>query len=755
MSLVGRYLRWLHLRWPAGSVERLPVCDASGGTSVPGVFIVGDLAGIPLLKFALDTGTAAARRCAAELRSVHAGPEDVLDVVVLGAGVAGMAAAMECLALGLRIRVVEAATPFSTVANFPAGKPIFTYPTAMNPRGRLQVTAAVKEELLAELRATVEPHAIPLTLASAERVRREKDVLLVDLQDGEQLRARRVIVAIGRTGNFRRLGVPGEELPHVSNRLLDPAHHAGKPVVVVGGGDTAVEAAIALAEAGATVSLVHRGQELSRPKPDNVKRATKLAAAGRLSLRLGTRVVRVDDDAVTVSRGGVASQLPAPDAVFVLLGREPPLDFFRRSGIRIRGERSAWAWGGVAAFAATATLLYAMKAFGVFGTASWNPSHLAKVHLLELDATGAPRGLWYALVASASNGVGFFIALLYCVAVVAFGIDRMRRRRTPYVRAQTLVLMMLQVFPLFVLPEILLPWLGRHGAWDSGWLKTAADNLFPAASYDANGREYWRAYGFVLAWPLFVWNVFTAQPLGWWLVIGLVQTFVFIPLIVWRWGKGAYCGWLCSCGALAETMGDRHREKMPHGPGWNRLNGVGQIVLCAACLLLVLRVAAWATDWAWAASASGALLVSGWKPVVDFALAGVLGTGLYFGYSGRLWCRFACPLAALMHIYARFSRFRIVADGAKCISCNACTTSCHQGIDVMAFANRGAPMQDPECVRCSACVEVCPTGVLEFGRVDRSGRVVAFDRLAASAVVVRERSRTGARAASEAHGGAA
>ena len=91
-----------------------------------------------------------------------------------------------------------------------------------------------------------------------------------------------------------------------------------------------------------------------------------------------------------------------------------------------------------------------------------------------------------------------------------------------------------------------------------------------------------------------------------------------------------------------------------------------------------------------------------------------------------------------MHVYARFSRFAIVAEKKKCISCNACTSVCHQGIDVMNFANKGQAMQDPECVRCSACVQTCPTGVLQFGRVDDEGVAVSLDSLAASAVRARE-----------------
>jgi ferredoxin len=93
-----------------------------------------------------------------------------------------------------------------------------------------------------------------------------------------------------------------------------------------------------------------------------------------------------------------------------------------------------------------------------------------------------------------------------------------------------------------------------------------------------------------------------------------------------------------------------------------------------------------------------------------------------------------------MHIYARFSKFRIFADKKKCISCNVCTSVCHQGIDVMNFANKGLGMQDPECVRCSACVQSCPTGVLAFGFLGADGRPV-LDGLAASPVEMRERAK--------------
>jgi len=311
--------------------------------------------------------------------------------------------------------------------------------------------------------------------------------------------------------------------------------------------------------------------------------------------------------------------------------------------------------------------------------------------------------------------------------------------------------MAFQVIPLFLLPYLLLPWAGHNGWFDGGAGGWLADHLFPITEWDPQGREYWRAFGFILAWPLFIWNAFSWQPMWLWLLIGFVQTFVLIPILVYYWGKGAYCGWICSCGALAETLGDAHRQKMPHGKAWNRLNLVGQVVLAAAFVLLAARIVSWAWPATWVGSFYDGLL-SNWKVgteawhvqlnyfwLVDVTLAGIVGVGFYFWFSGRVWCRFACPLAALMHVYARFSRFRILAEKKKCISCNVCTSVCHQGIDVMAFANKGMPMSDVECVRCSACVQSCPTGTLTFGQVvPRTNAVLRRDRLAASPVLMAE-----------------
>ncbi len=751
MRPFAAYTRWLHTRWPAGSVERLPEVSDDGRTNVPGVLVVGDLTGIPLLKLSADSG-ARAIRTITEDRSFHKQRDrkqpGVKDLLIVGAGVSGMAAALAAKQAQLDYVIYEAKRRFQTIADFPVGKPIFTYPSEMQPEGALQFSAEVKEDLLEEMLS--QTRAVQVREGRVERVRRRSGVLEIELADGVAVRALRVILAIGRSGNFRKLGISGEHLDKVHNRLHDPSDFRSARALVIGGGDSALETAIALVQCGAEVTLSHRKGEFSRAKPENLERLRALAAdpgahvaveepcservttatgpfleqalhPGSLTLEMSSNVEEIRENEVRLRRkDGQPAVLPN-DVVFSMIGREAPLEFLRRAGVHLRGETRGVGWAWVVGFFLAIYLLYDWKEDGML--CQWitglRDDSVFPQNVPELIAS---LGSWFreqiddrssvlGTLAVSAKSRSFYYTLLYTSCMGAFGWARIRRRRTPYVTVQMTTLFLVQLFPLFLLPELILPWLGYNGVFDGGPAAVIADGLFekyiPADQYLAGNwpdwghpRAYWRAYGLILAWPLMVYNVFTQQPIVGWLIISFLQTFVIIPLLVWRYGKGAFCGWICSCGGLAESMGDTLRDKMPHGPRWNRLNMVGQILLGVAFALLAIRVWGWIDPDSWT-NRSFDLLLEGknadgmtvnplsWKWTVDVLVAGVLGVGLYVKYSGRVWCRFACPLAALMHIYARFTRFRILADKKKCISCNVCTSVCHQGIDVMNFANKG------------------------------------------------------------------
>ena len=302
IQTIQRYYTWLHGKWPAGTVEKLPLVGENGATNVAGIRIVGDLSGVPLLKFSSDTGAKAIHAILEEAN--FQGSRDSAgadyDVVIVGGGVSGISAAMEAKKAGLSYLLLEASKPFSTVANFPVGKPIFTYPTDLTPAGGIQYSekSNVRESLLADMTRQAEEAGIESTIARVENVERKGNLILVNVADGEPIKALRCIIAIGRSGNYRKLGVPGEELDKVSNRLHDPKEFCGKQVLIVGGGDSAAEAAIALAECGSPVTLSYRKPELTRPKPENVERLEQLAAEHpekKHTLALVTQVRRIED----------------------------------------------------------------------------------------------------------------------------------------------------------------------------------------------------------------------------------------------------------------------------------------------------------------------------------------------------------------------------------------------------------------------------------------------------------------------------
>lgn len=776
LKTVGNYYHWLHGQWPSGPIEKLPQVDEAGQTNIEGLFVVGDLRGVPLLKFSSDSGAKAVKTIVSDAkfqkqRAAHAAgdADKPVELAIVGAGVSGFAAALEAKQAGLNFVLIESSRAFSTIANFPNGKPIYTYPSDMRPEGALQFDSSSnsKEKLLASLNQRAEESDINVQIKSVSHILRDSKNLRLVVEDGEDIRALRVIVAIGRSGNFNKLDVPGETAQRVHNRLHDPKEAKDRNVLVVGGGDSALEAAIAMAESGGKVSLCHRRDNFDRAKPENQEKFQQLVSNGQIKLFSNTQITEIGTNSVALKLADGSQHNIDNDIVYSFIGRSMPLEFFRKSGIKINGESRAIGWAALVAFLLAMVALYDWKAYGFFNNL-WNSLAFPSASQDTIAGWGDwwqdrvdDRSTLIGTIAMSMNSRSFYYTLLYTSLVGFFGWQRIRRRNTPYITVQTSCLFLIQLIPLFLLPEVFLPWMGYLGFYDQGIGQTIADNLFPSyISAEAmlnqewpdwgHPRAYWHAYGLILAWPLSVYNVFTPAPMTGWLIIAFIQTFVIIPLLVYKFGKGAYCGWICSCGALAETLGDTQRHKMPRGPRINKLNMIGQVLLAIAFALLALRIFGWIFPDSGANSTFNLLLFGtnadnqivnplSWKWTVDILFGGIIGVGLYFKYSGRVWCRFICPLAALMNIYARFSRFRIFADKSKCISCNACSSVCHQGIDIMNFANKGEAMADPQCVRCSACVQSCPTGVLQFGEIDfNTGKPAKLDRLAASPVRIIE-----------------
>jgi thioredoxin reductase (NADPH) len=260
-----------------------------------------------------------------------------LDLVIVGCGPAGLSASLAALAAGRRFVTLEREDIGGAVRHYPRKKLVLTRPVTVPGYGKLPVREVTKEDLIETWAGIVRTTGLDVaTGETVTAVHAEAGTAGFSVTTASrELRARRVVLAIGRRGVPRKLGVPGEDLPKVSYSLREPESFQGDRIVVVGGGDSAVEAALALAEQpGNEVRLSYRGQHFRRIKPGNHARVEEARSAGRLEVLFGTNLVRIARDAVTYQNGGPPETIPN-DYTFIFAGGELPTAFLRGCGVEI------------------------------------------------------------------------------------------------------------------------------------------------------------------------------------------------------------------------------------------------------------------------------------------------------------------------------------------------------------------------------------------------------------------------------------
>jgi thioredoxin reductase/NAD-dependent dihydropyrimidine dehydrogenase PreA subunit len=321
--------------------DRPRVSDELEALDAPGVYLAGDLTGLPLIRNAIDQGARVARRIAASLGPTRRS-HDAVDLVVVGAGPAGLSAALEARARGLSLVVLEQGSVAESIRSFPRGKLVFDDANGSPGDARLWLEECTKEELLSRWLRIVRQAALPIREGRrVESVTRDRDgtfVVRAVERGGESgsFRARRVLLAVGKRGTPRKLDVevPEAMQSHVHYSLADARSFSGQRVLVVGLGDVAMEAAIALGrQPGTEVTISYRGTGHRRGKRRNIDELGRLVATGRARILFETNVERIDAGRVTL-RSQAGPRAVACDALLVMIGSVVPWKLLERAGVQ-------------------------------------------------------------------------------------------------------------------------------------------------------------------------------------------------------------------------------------------------------------------------------------------------------------------------------------------------------------------------------------------------------------------------------------
>ncbi len=322
------------------AVHRVEVPEIGAGfqSNVPGLYIVGELGGRGLIKNAINEGTLAIEHIVRELppgEPRKLGDAEALDVVVIGSGPAGLSAGLSAHLAELSYVVLEQGDLAESVRKYPRHKILLAETSRVPVYGRLWVGNASKETLLSVWEAIIAENGLKiLTGRRVEEITRFGALFLVRAGT-EIFCARRVVLAMGRRGTPRRLGVPGEQLPNVFYDIVEMETFSGRRVVVVGGGDSAAESALGLAnQEGTVVHLLHRRERFDRMQPSLLAKLNRAVSAGRITLLFSSHVREIQETSLILDVGGQRNKIPYDDLI-IRVGGEAPTQMLEGLGVHI------------------------------------------------------------------------------------------------------------------------------------------------------------------------------------------------------------------------------------------------------------------------------------------------------------------------------------------------------------------------------------------------------------------------------------
>lgn len=307
-------------------------------TTIPNLFVVGELGGLALIKNAINQG----RDCIDTIASRVSPPKsansngDLYDVLIIGAGPAGISASLRAIETKLNYLTVEQDTIGGTVSKYPRQKLVMTSPVLIPMYGKLRKMELSKEELLSFWKTILQRVDFKLRSGEGvENIKRGDNGTFTTITSKGEYHSRAVVLAIGRAGTPRKLGVKGEELPKVMYRLIETDHYINKRILVVGGGDSAVEAAMGLAEQpGNKVTISYRQDRFSRIKTRNAQRMEECVRQGKVTVLFNSTPVEIKSNSVMLDASGKCQEIPN-DFVWIFAGGTPPNAFLQKIGVAL------------------------------------------------------------------------------------------------------------------------------------------------------------------------------------------------------------------------------------------------------------------------------------------------------------------------------------------------------------------------------------------------------------------------------------
>ena len=737
----------------SGSNER-PYLKNHNESNIPGFFIIGDLAGAVVIKHAMEQGFKVIEHISSLLKKSDKQDPKLLDVLVIGGGAAGLNAALQASESGMQYLLLEKEVIANTIENFPEGKWVYAEPDKQPPKGKLWLDGSTKEDLIKRWHQIITENELKLhTNEPVIGCKKINGIFHVSTPKSTYL-AKYVVLASGQRGNPKKLEVSGEDQEHVYHRLYSPRKYHNENILVVGGGNSAVEAAIILSQSN-NVTLSYRGTDFSRVFNDNKRKLQDSIQTNKLKTVLSSSITEFKKNQATLEiqkNNSIEKQQLPFDHAFVLIGSDVPRDFLKSLGLKMENDwegnllRSigltvlgffgAWlfgvkqggdfslpvdlsfipTWTAVSIWLISLTLLtrYGLKGdrFCWLGISFfvWYSIYGVKV--------GKGEELWpytnwgYEFLSFFDRPWAFWYTVLFTTLMTIFGLQALKRwgidHKDNYQIWRYICLLSFQWSFFFLIPEFLFQTAVNHQ-----WIgeRLASDPTF--------AEQAWRSYGIIYAWPLFFYTFFY-DPHQVWVVWGVFLTFIIIPIFVLFQGK-RYCSWICGCGGLAETLGDRWRHLAPKGKNsvwWEWMNLAVLIFATLVTILVLIK------DTYGLFSQGADIGIQIYRIYADVWLVGILPVTLYPFLGGKIWCRYWCPLAKLMELQAqlfsklKWARFKIIAN-EKCIGCDECSRNCQVGIDVMNFALKQEVLdnKNSSCIACGICVTTCPMDVLSFDKL--------------------------------------